>query len=123
MVTRGIDVTFGEIAQAPPAESPTVIGLVGDGTAGSPTVALRTPVAVHSLEEAIIQFGTVGTLIDACRAIYALTSVWVVGVRYDSTQTGADLSSAVTDAINVLSAFGGGDRLSSHADSGAGAHL
>ena len=102
MTTRGISVAFGDIAQTPPPTSPTVIGLVGDGTAGSPVAALATPVAVSNRADAETQFGTAGTLIDACRSIFAITSVWVIGVRYDSTLTGADLSGAVTDAINAL---------------------
>ena len=57
-LAHGVNVSIGTVEQAPPPDSPTVIGVVGTGTAGSPVAALNVPVAVHSLDEAITQFGT-----------------------------------------------------------------
>ena len=100
---HGISVTFGAVARGTPVDSTTVIGIVGDGTAGAPASVLAEPVAVRTLEDAETQFGSAGSLIDACKTIFALTSVWVVGIRYDSTISApADLVTAIAAAVNAL---------------------
>lgn len=82
---HGVNVNIGNVAATPPVDSPTVIGVVGTGIAGTPTAALYTPVSVHSEEDAVTAFGTTGTLAEACEYIYAVTTVFVVGVRFDET--------------------------------------
>ena len=91
---HGIDVEFGAVAPSPPAESPTVIGVVGTGTAGSPLADTEVPTAVHNMDAAETQFGTEGSIFSACQAIFAQASVWVVGVRYDHTLSGIPSGSA-----------------------------
>ena len=84
---HGVNVNIGLVAAPPPIDSPTVIGIVGTGTAGSPTAALNTPVAVHSLNDAREAFGSAGTLYEACRYIFQVTTIFVVGVRFNHELT------------------------------------
>ena len=91
---HGINISTGVLAQAPPIDSSTVIGIVGVSTAGTPAVANNVPVAVHSLAEAEEQFGTAGTLYEACEAILAQSTVFIVGVLFDDTLVNATLGAA-----------------------------
>ena len=101
-VDHGIVVEYEAAAQAPAAVTRTVAAVVGTGTAGGPSAALATPVAVGSLAAATAAFGTAGTLIDFCTNFYALASGTVVGIRYNHALTGNDLAAAVTAAIAAL---------------------
>ena len=96
-----------------PPSTRTVAAIIGTGLSGGPSAAVATPTAVNELGNdgtdgaaktgAYAAFGLTGTIIDACKAIYALTpGVWVVGVRYDHTASGAALQTAKIAAINAL---------------------
>ena len=102
MVMRGINVTVKAVqASVLPVDSLTVLGIIGTGEAGNPMAVPGVPVAVNTLEKAEEQFGSTGSLIDACKAIYGQVRCWVVGVRYDHTiATPADLLAAQVAAIN-----------------------
>ena len=102
MVMQGVDIEFRAAPNAAPPETPLAVGCVGDGTAGSPSSTLTVPVAVHNITDATTQFGTTGSLIDAATHFFEDTTGWFVGVRYDSTLTGANLTTAIAAAVTAL---------------------
>ena len=101
--------THGVITRIQAPETPelartsTVIGIVGTGTSGSPAADVGVPVSVRKLSEATAQFGTAGTIIDACKHIYAVSNPVIVGIRYNHSLTSTGLVTAITAAIKALS--------------------
>ena len=91
-IDHGVLVSFQDAPLPPAPVSQTVIGVVGTGSAGSPTSTLGVPALVGSLDAAETVFGTAGTLADFFTNFFALASGFVVGVRYDGTLSGAALT-------------------------------
>ena len=101
-IDHGVLVDFQDAPLPPAPVSETVIGVVGTGSAGSPTSTLGVPSLVGSLDASETVFGTAGTLADFFTNFYSLASGFVVGVRYDGTLTGSALTDAITEAIEAL---------------------
>ena len=57
-----IEFNFEDIQPQPELVSPTVIGVVGTGTGGSPQSSFGVPVAAQSIDEVNSQFGSEGTI-------------------------------------------------------------
>ena len=108
VLPRGITIVEGVAPAAPRTPSSITIAVVGTVTGGASTAVDGVPTIVHNYEDATAAFGTAGTLIDAAKFAYHVwpEDPYFVGIKYDHTQTGQNLTDAITASVEALRQVG-----------------
>ena len=85
----------------PPSESAIVIIGTGTGAPSGDLVAYNTPAAIRTVDEALEAFAA-GTILDAVTYIESVVDVTCYCIRYNDTLTGAQLTTAINGAIDLI---------------------